>query len=168
MLRRRRASSHPLDAKLTSDLLRLLNFEAERLGLAAQDPGDDEAISARARYRPMVRLLSEDDSLWLDSQGYCDIGRFVRRSHRRSYRAYLKQLTREVRSSRKQMRRLMKATKQWNGLAAFLRTALFSETVLLYLRWQFWKHALGFDVSAAAVRRAIRLLTARPVNSEAF
>lgn len=157
MLRRRPSPPHPLDGRPSAQLL---NTGAERLGISAEE----EDLAATDRYDPMTRLLSEDDQLWLNGQGFPEMGRRVRSFHRACYREYLRLLAQEVRASRKRMRCLMETTQQWD-IPTFLSTVVFSETTLLYLRWLCWKQAFGLAIDVDAIRHAVQSLSGVIIGS---
>ncbi len=152
------------DLRINNGFIRLLAAESARLEASARVAWtlDEPELSVRERYAPMHRLLSQEDALFLRSQGAAPalIPR-LRREHRGCYFDYVRRLTAEVRSARKLRALAMASQENWS-FWILSENALLSEASLLYLRWLGCRHALGISVSSRDVRECLDLLLVGP------
>ena len=121
----------------------------------------EDGPSVRERYKPMLRLLTQDDEKFLLQQGFPGIARRLQREHRSCYFHYLACLMREIRSARKLGALAMASKERWSFWSLSAQVVL-SESSLLYLRWLGCRHALGISVAARDVRECLDFLLVQP------
>lgn len=107
----------------------------------------------------MHRLLTEDDELFFEAQGFPGLARRLRREHRRCYFGYVTRLAVEIRTARRLGALAMASKQDWNFWTLVGQTAL-SELSLLYLRWLGYRHAAGINVAVRDVKECLDFLLA--------
>jgi hypothetical protein len=151
------------DLRINNGFIRLLAAESARLGtdIPLTLMLDEQGLSVRERYAPMLRLLAQDDELLLMRQGFPGSAQRLRRLHRNCYFGYVTRLTREIRAARRLHTLAMASQENWNFRTLLAQTLLL-ESSLLYLRWLGCRHAAGINVSARDVRECLDFLLAGP------
>ncbi len=149
------------DSEIKNRFIRMLALKSARLGLDLPPLStlDEEGNSARARYAPMHRLLTQDDDLFLVGQGFRDAAKKLRREHRNCYFDYLARLRRELRAGRKLGTLAMASKGNWS-FPNLLTHTLITESSLLYLQWLGCRHAAGVTVGARDVKECLDFLLA--------
>lgn len=122
---------------------------------------EEEGTLLRERYAPMLRLLVEDDQLFLARHCLPVAAKRLRREHRHCYFDYLARLTREIRTARKLGALAMASKENWSFWVLLEHTVIL-ETSLLYLRWLGHRHATGINVAARDVGECLDFLLAGP------
>lgn len=147
--------------EIKNGFVRMLALRSARLGAEIPLPPmlEQEGTSVRERYAPMLRLLTQDDDLFLVGQGFPNAAKKLRREHRHCYFRYLAGLTSEIRDARKLNTLAMASKRHWSFPALLEQTAI-AESSLLYLRWLGCRHAAGVTVAASDVRECLDFLLA--------
>jgi hypothetical protein len=164
MLRLRKSSGIPREAEthIHNAFVRLLASEAMRLGMDSQLLLPDECgSSVRVRYAPMQRLLTRADERFLQRQGCPKAATKLRRDHRRCYREFLDNLTRDIRQARRLRGLAMASAGNWD-FWSLLEYFVLSECSLLYLGWLGWRHSAGITSAARDVTECLNFLLADP------
>jgi hypothetical protein len=149
-------------SEIKNRLVRMLALRSARLGAEIPLPPmleKEEGRSVRERYAPMLRLLTQDDDLFLVGQGFPNAAKKLRREHRHCYFRYLACLTQEIRDARKLNTLAMASKRHWSFPALLEQTAI-AESSLIYLRWLGCRHAAGVTVAANDVRECLDFLLA--------
>ncbi len=153
------------DSHIYNRFIRLLAVELARIqpGVQADAPLqiDAERSSIFERYAAMIRLLTEEDELFLTRQGLASAAKRLRREHRSCYFGYVTRLGREIRAARKLGSLAMASKENWSFWTLLEQTVI-SESSLLYLRWLGCRHAAGVGVAARDVKECLDFLLGEP------
>jgi hypothetical protein len=149
------------DAHIYNRFIRLLAVELARIqtDVRADVPVriDAERSAVFERYAAMIRLLAEEDEIFLTQQGLPSTAKRLRREHRSCYFGYVTRLGREVRAARKLGALAMASKENWS-FWTLLEQAVISESSLLYLRWLGCRHAAGVSVASRDVKECLDFL----------
>jgi hypothetical protein len=153
------------DSHIYNRFIRLLAVELARTqsDLRADVPLriDAERSSIFKRYAAMIRLLAEEDELFLRRQGLPLAAKRLRREHRSCYFGYVTRLGREIRAARKLGALAMASKENWSFWTLLEQTVI-AESSLLYLRWLGCRHAAGVSVAARDVKECLDFLLGEP------
>lgn len=160
-----------LDRHILRALQQVVNIELAESGAeCAPRFACGEELSPYERYAPMRRLLVSEGTM-LPSKGstkgvVSGCFRKLEHEHVRCYFMYLAVLRREVRGALRDRVLAMESTQNWN-VQPYLSRWLYSERILLQLRWMGWRKRLGLAVNVLVVGDLLDFLLADALASEA-
>jgi hypothetical protein len=125
-------------------------------------PADVRLAPPSGKYRPMARLLHEDDFRYLSAQpGYSpQLGRRLRSQRRRIFRGYLRSLRRDFANISMALRTLIlhSAEDRSDLAAALVRQRLLFAAGMLAVEGRLLLHAAGINTVAVDVRGLVESL----------